>query len=129
MAFGFPTRRLDPPATAVLDELAGATPIPSLPASVADSAGRGVIIHWAAQSLAQLNDSFGPEPARLLIDTTTLISLWGGLKDSRTLEWASTLCGHYERRRYQSHSDAMFAPAGPRREPRRSRCCGPVRSG
>ncbi len=110
MALQCPARRLDPPATAVLDELASATPIPSLPATVTDSAGRGVMIHWAAQSLAQLDETFGNNPARLLIDTTTLISLWGGLKDARTLEWASTLCGHYERRRYQNHSDGTFSP-------------------
>jgi type IV secretory pathway TraG/TraD family ATPase VirD4 len=110
MAFSYPTRRLDPPATAVLDEVAGATPIPNLPATVADSAGRGVIIHWAAQSRAQLDEAFGINMAKVLIDTTTLISLWGGLKDDRTLEWASTLCGHYERRRYQSHSEGTFAP-------------------
>ncbi len=110
MALGCPTRRLDPPATAVLDELANATPIPGLPASVADSAGRGMSIHWAAQSLAQLDDTFGVNQARLLVDTTTLISVWGGLKDAKTLEWASTLCGHHDRRRYQTHSDGMFTP-------------------
>ncbi|MDN5920720.1 MAG: TraM recognition domain-containing protein, partial [Pseudonocardia sp.] len=82
MALTCPTRRLDPPATAVLDELPNATPIPQLPDIVSDSAGRGVVIHWAAQSLAQLEDTFTPARSRQLLDNTTTLTLWGALKDA-----------------------------------------------
>jgi hypothetical protein len=44
MALQYPTRRLDPPATAILDELPNATPNPQLPDVISDSAGRGVLI-------------------------------------------------------------------------------------
>jgi len=110
MALGHPARRLDPPATAVLDELPNATPLPRLPDIVSDSAGRGVLIHWAAQSMAQLEDTFTPARARQLLDNTTTISLWGGLKDKRALDWASTLAGHHDRSRHQSHTDGLLLP-------------------
>lgn len=109
MALDYPTRRLDPPATAVLDELPNATPLPQLPDIVSDSAGRGVVIHWAAQSVAQLEDTFTPTRARLLLDNTTTMSVWGGLKDPRTLEWLSTVFGHHEQRRYQTQSDGFLS--------------------
>jgi type IV secretory pathway TraG/TraD family ATPase VirD4 len=112
VALDYPTRRLDPPATAVLDELANATPIPQLPDIVSDSAGRGVVIHWAAQSLAQLEDTFTPARARQLLDNTTTLSVWGGLKDSQALEWLSTLAGHHDQVRAQHHSDGLWSGGG-----------------
>jgi type IV secretory pathway TraG/TraD family ATPase VirD4 len=103
-----PTAR--PPATAVLDELCNATPIPQLPDIISDSAGRGVIVHWAAQSAAQLEDTSTPVRARQLLDNTTTMSIWGGLKDARTLEWISTLTGHRERMRWQQFSEGLLQP-------------------
>ncbi|OLR92586.1 type IV secretory system conjugative DNA transfer family protein [Actinokineospora bangkokensis] len=103
-----PHRRLDPPATAILDELTNATPVPQLPDIVSDSAGRGVPIHWGAQSLAALEDVFTPERTRQLLDNTTTLSVWGGIKDPTTLEWVSTLTGHHERIRRQEQSAGML---------------------
>ncbi|HTK63005.1 MAG TPA: TraM recognition domain-containing protein [Pseudonocardia sp.] len=110
LALTYPARRLDPPATAVLDELPNATPLPELPDIVSDSAGRGVIIHWAAQSLAQLEDTYGATRARQLLDNTTTLTTFGALKDSRALEWLSTLTGHHDRPRWQHHTDAFLTP-------------------
>lgn len=110
MALEYPSRRVDPVVTTVLDEITQATPVPQLPAIVADTAGRGVLVHWAAQSMAALEDTYGPERARQLLDSTTTLSVWGGLKDQRTLEWVSLLAGHHERRRYQEQSGGLFAP-------------------
>ncbi|MGH3846377.1 MAG: TraM recognition domain-containing protein [Pseudonocardiaceae bacterium] len=110
MALTYPNRRLDPPVTTVLDELTNATPVPQLPDIVSDSAGRGVLIHWAAQSLAKLEDVYTPPRARQLLDNTTTLTVWGGLKDQRALEWVSLLAGHHERLRYQQHSDGMLTP-------------------
>lgn len=109
-AAAYPTRRLEPPATAVLDELCNATPIPQLPDIISDSAGRGVLVHWAAQSAAQLEDTYTPVRARALLDNTTTMSVWGGLKDPRTLEWLSTVSGHSEHLRWQHHSDGILQP-------------------
>ena len=110
MALQYPTRRLDPPATAILDELPNATPIPQLPDIISDSAGRGVLIHWAAQSAAQLEDTFTPARARQLLDNSTTMTFWGGIKDARTLEWISTLAGHHEAVRWQHHTDGLLTP-------------------
>ena len=110
MALDSPNRRVDPPVTTVLDELTNATPVPQLPDIVSDSAGRGVLIHWAAQSLAKLEDVYTPARARQLLDNTTTLSVWGGLKDQRTLEWVSLLAGHHDRLRYQQHSDGVLRP-------------------
>jgi type IV secretory pathway TraG/TraD family ATPase VirD4 len=110
MALHTPERRLDPPATAILDEITNATPVPSIPDTVSDSAGRGVLIHWGAQSIAALEDTFTPQRVRQLMDNTTTLSVWGGIKDPRTLEWISTISGHHERRRYQIQSTGVFSP-------------------
>jgi type IV secretory pathway TraG/TraD family ATPase VirD4 len=110
MALTYPNRRLDPPATAVLDELPNATPLPQLPDIVSDSAGRGVVIHWAAQSMAQLEDTFTPPRARQLLDNTTTLTVFGALKDSRGLEWLSTISGHHDRARHQHHADGFLSP-------------------
>ncbi|GAB3289028.1 type IV secretory system conjugative DNA transfer family protein [Parasphingorhabdus pacifica] len=108
LALSYPSRRLDPPATNDLDELFDATPVPRLPEILADSAGRGVIIHWAAQSLAHLDTLYGENGRRQLLDNTTTLTLWGGIKDPRTLEWISTIADYHERRRYQQQSDGVF---------------------
>lgn len=110
MALTYPARRIDPPVTTVLDELTNATPVPQLPDIVSDSAGRGVLIHWAAQSLAKLEDVYTLPRARQLLDNTTTLSVWGGLKDQRALEWVSLLSGHHDRLRYQQHSQGMLSP-------------------
>lgn len=110
MALDYPTRRVDPTVTAVLDELTTATPVPQLPAVLADSAGRGVLVHWGDQSLAALEGAYGELGARRLMDNTTTLSVWGGLKDQRTLEWVSLLAGHHDRRRWQVHHDGTLSP-------------------
>ncbi|MEA5366247.1 TraM recognition domain-containing protein [Amycolatopsis sp., V23-08] len=103
-------RRLEPPMTAILDELFAGTPVPRLPAIIADSAGRGVLIHWSAQSRSQLDELYG-EPGRLqLIDNTLTLTAFPGLKDDKTLEWLSTLSGYHRRRTHQHHSDGIFSP-------------------
>ncbi|MFR9727883.1 type IV secretory system conjugative DNA transfer family protein [Saccharopolyspora sp. MS10] len=108
MALSYPHRRLDPPATNDLDELYDATPIPKLPEILADSAGRGVLIHWAAQSMAHLEDLYGESGRRQLLDNTTTLTFWGGIKDAKTLELVSTLAAHHERKRYQQQSDGLL---------------------
>ncbi|MCI2421087.1 TraM recognition domain-containing protein [Saccharopolyspora sp. K220] len=108
MALSQPSRRLDPPASNVLDELYDATPIPRLPEILADSAGRGVLIHWAAQSMAHLDELYEETGRRQLLDNTTTLTIWSGIKDSKTLEWISTIADHHDKLRHQIHSDGLF---------------------
>lgn len=108
MALDYPHRRVDPVVTTVLDEITQATPVPELPGIVADTAGRGVLVHWAAQSVAALEAAYGGQRTRQLLDNTTTLSVWGGLKDQQTLEWISVLAGHHERRAYQQQSVSLF---------------------
>ncbi|MFF1612282.1 TraM recognition domain-containing protein [Amycolatopsis sp. NPDC058278] len=52
--------------------------MPRLPAIIGDSAGRGVLIHWSAQSRSQLDELYG-EPGRLqLIDNTLTLTAFPG---------------------------------------------------
>jgi type IV secretory pathway TraG/TraD family ATPase VirD4 len=108
MALDYPHRRVDPAVSTVLDEITQATPVPELPAILADSAGRGVLVHWVAQSVAALEATYGTQRARQLFDNTTTLSLWGGLKDRSTLEWMSVLTGHHERAVHQHQSAGML---------------------
>jgi hypothetical protein len=100
--------RLDPPATAVLDEVTNATPIPKLPEFISDTAGRGVPIHWAAQSIPALEDAWGPIKARMLISNSVVLSVWGGLRDKHSLDELSVLTGHHERIKHQQHHDGAL---------------------
>lgn len=84
--------RLDPPLTVVLDEVCNICPLPSIPEELSDSAGRGIIIHWAAQSRPQLVKAFGDEGCEMMLDNTTALTVFGALKSKSTLEWLSTLC-------------------------------------
>jgi type IV secretory pathway TraG/TraD family ATPase VirD4 len=84
--------RLSPPFTAVLDEIASICPLPDLPDTLSDSAGRGVLIHYALQSPAQAQARWG-KSAATLFDNTTALTILGGLKSEETLKWASLLAG------------------------------------
>jgi type IV secretory pathway TraG/TraD family ATPase VirD4 len=102
--------RLTPPFTAVLDEVASICPLPDLPSTLSDSAGRGVLVHYALQSPAQAQSRWG-KAAATLFDNTTALTIFGGLKSEETLKWASLLAGRRleERRTRQSRG---FADAG-----------------
>ena len=104
--------RLDPVFSVFLDELPTATPVPSLPATCADSAGRGVLIHWAAQSRAQLEQVYGQEGARSLVENTTALVVFGGIKDEKTLSWLSKLCGDHDVIRKSRSSGGLFSASG-----------------
>ncbi len=88
-----PDGRLDPPLTMVLDEAPlTCGPIP-LQDWTADMGGRGVTIHIAAQSLAQLRDVWGPDRAEAICGNVAALLVFGGLKAAGDLERLSTLTG------------------------------------
>ncbi len=104
--------RMDPVFSVFLDELPTATPVPDLPQTCADSAGRGVLIHWVAQSRAQLEQTYGHEGARSLIDNSAALVAFGGIKDEKTLEWLAKLCGDHDATRKSRSSGGLFSGSG-----------------
>lgn len=103
--------RLAPPFTAVLDEIASICPLPDLPDTLSDSAGRGVLIHYALQSPAQAHARWG-KSAATLFDNTTALTILGGLKSEETLKWASLLAGRRLEERRSRQSGRSFVDPG-----------------
>ena len=103
--------RLAPPFTAVLDEIANICPLPDLPDTLADSAGRGVLIHYALQSPAQATARWD-KAAATLFDNTTALTIFGGLKSEDTLKWASLLVGRRLEERRSRQLGRGFADPG-----------------
>ena len=102
--------RLAPPFTAVLDEVASICPLPDLPDTLSDSAGRGVLVHYALQSPAQATARWG-KAAATLFDNTAALSIFGGLKSEDTLKWASLLAGRrLEERRSRQIGRSFIDP-------------------
>jgi type IV secretion system protein VirD4 len=121
VAAGCPAGRLDPPLTLVLDEAPlTCGPIP-LHDWTADMGGRGVTIHLAAQSLAQLRDVWGLDRADAITGNVGSLLVFGGIKAATDLERLSTLTGtrlvqvdEDDRRAYPVMTPAQIAglPAG-----------------
>lgn len=103
--------RLSPPFTAVLDEIASICPLPDLPDTLSDSAGRGVLIHYALQSPAQAQARWG-KAASTLFDNTTALTILGGLKTEETLKWASLLVGRRLEERKSRQTGRTFSDPG-----------------
>lgn len=103
--------RLSPPFTAVLDEIASICPLPDLPATLSDSAGRGVLVHYALQSPAQAQARWG-KAVWTLFDNTTALTIFGGLKSEETLKWASLLSGRRLEERRSRQSGRTFTDPG-----------------
>jgi type IV secretion system protein VirD4 len=88
-----PYGRLDPPMTAILDEAPlTCGPIP-LHDWTADMGGRGLTLHIAAQSPAQVRDVWGPDRSAAILGNTGSLLVFGGLKSADDLDRISTLCG------------------------------------
>lgn len=87
-----PGGRLDPPLTLALDEAALICPIP-LDNWTADMGGRGVTIHIAAQSRAQLRQRWGDTGAAAIMNNAATLLIYGGTRDPDDLAAYSTLTG------------------------------------
>jgi type IV secretory pathway TraG/TraD family ATPase VirD4 len=92
IAATMPGGRLDPPLTLALDEAALICPIP-LDNWTADMGGRGVTIHLAAQSRAQLRQRWGDTGAAAILNNAATILIYGGTRDPDDLAAYSTLTG------------------------------------
>jgi type IV secretion system protein VirD4 len=87
-----PSGRLDPPLTLALDEAALICLVP-LNEWTADMGGRGVTIHIAAQSRAQLRERWGDAAAATIINNAATLLVFGGTRDPEDLNAYSTLTG------------------------------------
>jgi len=87
-----PGGRLDPPLTLALDEAALICPIP-LDNWTADMGGRGVTIHIAAQSRAQLRARWGDTGAAAIMNNAATLLIYGGTRDPDDLNAYSMLTG------------------------------------
>jgi type IV secretion system protein VirD4 len=79
-----------------LDEVANIAPLPSLESIVSQGAGQGVLVCWAAQSLAQLRHRYGEHAAEAIWSASRAKVVFGGLGDPRALEQLSRLVGEHQ---------------------------------
>ncbi len=84
--------RLDPPLTLALDEAALICPVP-LDNWTADMGGRGVTIHIAVQSRAQLRQRWGDTGAAAILNNAATLLVYGGSRDPDDLAAYSILTG------------------------------------
>lgn len=87
-----PGGRLDPPLTLALDEAALICPVP-LDQWTADMGGRGVTIHIAVQSRAQLEQRWGRQGAAAILNNAATVLVFGGTRDPDDLLAWSMLAG------------------------------------
>jgi type IV secretion system protein VirD4 len=122
LAGGMRGERLDPPLLLQLDEVTRICPIP-VPALLADSGGRGIMMILAAQGLAQIEERWGKPAARSVLDTSNQLYV-SGIQDPDTLKMASELCdtATYHKRGRDKGETADYPVATPgmiRRLPKR----------
>ena len=87
-----PAGRLPMPLLEALDELAVICPV-DLPAMLADSAGKGILIVAVAHSRSQLAQRWGDHGAETIWALTGTKILLPGISDAKTLNDVSDLCG------------------------------------
>jgi type IV secretory pathway TraG/TraD family ATPase VirD4 len=75
-----------------LDEVTQICPVP-VPSWLADSGGKGFQIITVAHGEAQLRSRWGPDGARIIMDTSGTKIWLPGISDPATLDAASALCG------------------------------------
>jgi type IV secretion system protein VirD4 len=92
IASSMPSGRLDPPLTIALDEAALICPIP-LEEWTADMGGRGVTLHIAAQSRAQLRHRWQDTGAAAILNNASTVLLFGGTRDPDDLQAYTLLIG------------------------------------
>jgi type IV secretory pathway TraG/TraD family ATPase VirD4 len=95
LSAGMPGGRLDPYLSMVLDEAALICLIP-LDQWSGDFGSRGICMHIAAQSIAQLRERFGEAATGALLTNTSTKIVFGGTGDAGDLQYWATLAGERE---------------------------------
>jgi type IV secretory pathway TraG/TraD family ATPase VirD4 len=101
------------PVTFALDEVANVAPIESLPAIVSEAGGQGLHVIAAVQDLSQVRGRWGADVADGFLSLFQHVLVLGGVRDTRTLEAVSTICGDYDRPQTsasRTRSRATFKP-------------------
>lgn len=81
------------PVTLALDEVANVAPIASLPALVSEAGGQGLHVLAAVQDLSQVRGRWGVEVADGFLSLFQHVVVLGGIRDTRTLDAVSKICG------------------------------------
>lgn len=90
------SKRLARRLNVILDEFANIAPaVPNLPHLLSAGRSRGIRCHICLQSLAQLNDIYGPAKAAAIRDNVSLIVVFRG-NNWETLSELSRMCGERE---------------------------------
>jgi type IV secretory pathway TraG/TraD family ATPase VirD4 len=79
-----------------LDEIANLTPLPSLPALMAEGGGSGITTMAVLQSLAQARHRWGEHAADAIWDAATVKLVLGGLAHRRDLDDVTRLLGEID---------------------------------
>jgi len=87
-----------PPVSLILDEVANVAPIASLPALVSEAGGQGLHVLAAVQDLSQVKARWGVEVAEGFLSLFGHVLVLGGIRDTRTLEAFSVMCGEWTSR-------------------------------
>ena len=111
-----PGGRLDPPLTLALDEAALICPVP-LDNWTADMGGRGVTIHIAVQSRAQLRQRWGDMGAAAILNNAATVLIFGGSRDHDDLAAYSTLTGERYEQVESFDADGVLTGKTTRRVP------------
>lgn len=85
------------PVTLALDEVANVAPLASLPALVSEAGGQGLHVLAAIQDLSQVRERWGSEIADGFLSLFQHVLVIGGVRDTRTLEALSVICGEWDR--------------------------------
>jgi Type IV secretory system Conjugative DNA transfer len=83
------------PVSLILDEVANVAPIASLPALVSEAGGQGLHVLAAVQDLSQVRGRWGTEIADGFLSLFGHVLVLGGIRDTRTLEAFSVMCGEW----------------------------------
>ncbi|MGH8930243.1 MAG: type IV secretory system conjugative DNA transfer family protein [Egibacteraceae bacterium] len=87
-----------PPVSLILDEVANVAPIASLPALVSEAGGQGLHVLAAVQDLSQVKARWGIDVAEGFLSLFGHVLVLGGIRDTRTLEAFSVMCGEWTSR-------------------------------
>ncbi|MBC7632596.1 TraM recognition domain-containing protein, partial [Aeromicrobium sp.] len=98
LAAASPGARLDPPLLLALDEIGNLSPLPSMPALMAEGGGTGITTMPVLQSLFQARDKWGDHAAGAIWDASIVKMILGGASSARDLQDLSALIGERDER-------------------------------
>ena len=98
LAASSPGARLDPPLLLALDEIGNLSPLPSLPALMAEGGGTGITTMPVLQSLSQARAKWGDHAASTIWDASIVKVILGGASASKDLQELSVLIGERDER-------------------------------